>query len=102
MGTGHFRWGVVDDDEDVVYPVPIPIDHLVESAVNALQLVEGDVLLGSRLRVGQICYDIHSLIIKQYVFGNLVEVSTQHCPLPPTELIELVSRLDPPCGLPLP
>jgi hypothetical protein len=45
MRAHDFGWGAVHYDEDVPYFIPILFDHLVESAVNAFQLIKGDVFL---------------------------------------------------------
>jgi hypothetical protein len=93
MRACYFGGGAIDDDEDVTYFIFVLFDHLVESTVDAFQLIEGDVLLGTCLGVGQVCDDIYFLSLNQDIFGNLFEVSTQNRPLSLTELINLVCRL---------
>lgn len=53
-GTSDIFWTIIYDNEDIGDDATILLDHLIESPIDAGELVQGNVVLRPRIRVGKI------------------------------------------------
>lgn len=82
---------IIQDYEDVCYVFTMFWYHFTESSIYALKLIQRYVILGSRLGIRQICYNIYFLALKKYILCYFLKIAAQNCPLSFVHFVNLIT-----------